>query len=193
MTLDNQVVEQAVIVNKSKMKSDQSSTKLALFNENGTPVSFGGSAATWDTLAGKPEVVAAGETAADARAAIGAGTGNGTSNVTVATAAPAALGVTASVGTSARAAREDHVHPRPTLAELGAPAIATAAPAALGASAAVGTSAKAAREDHVHARPTLAQLGAAAATHEHTPAQVTGLQAILDDLTARVSALESAT
>lgn len=114
MILDNQVVEQAVIVNKSKMKSDQASTKLALFNENGTPVSFGASA------------------------------------------------------------------------------IATEAPAELGASAAVGTSAKAAREDHVHARPTLAELGAAAATHEHTLAEVTGLQAIIDDLTARVEALEPA-
>ena len=46
---------------------------------------------TWDSLEGKPEVIAAGETQAEARAAIGAGTGN--SNLVIGTtAATAAAG-----------------------------------------------------------------------------------------------------
>lgn len=50
--------------------------------------------------------------AAAARTAIGAGTGSGTSNVKVSTAVPKAPG-TAAAGTSADAARADHVHPLP--------------------------------------------------------------------------------
>lgn len=41
---------------------------------SGNVVVSGGGSATWDTLAGKPAVIAAGDTAADARTAIGAGT-----------------------------------------------------------------------------------------------------------------------
>lgn len=40
--------------------------------------------ATWANISGKPAVVAAGTTEAAARAAIGAGTGNGSSNLTLA-------------------------------------------------------------------------------------------------------------
>lgn len=46
-------------------------------NADGTPISGGGGvAATWDTLEGKPDFIAAGDTQAAARAAIGAGTSN---------------------------------------------------------------------------------------------------------------------
>jgi hypothetical protein len=43
---------------------------------------------TWDSLEGKPEVIAAGATQAEARAAIGAGTGN--SNLVIGTTASTA-------------------------------------------------------------------------------------------------------
>ena len=46
-------------------------------NADGTPISGGGGvAATWDTLEGKPDFIAAGADASAARAAIGAGTSN---------------------------------------------------------------------------------------------------------------------
>lgn len=67
---------------------------------------------------------------------------------------PAALG-TASPGSSSNYARGDHVHPKPSAADLGitVPSAATATPSNLG-TAAVGTSTKYAREDHVHNKPT---------------------------------------
>lgn len=99
---------------------------------------------------------------------------------------PAALG-TASPGSSADYARADHVHPKPTPADIGAgtyskpsggipasdlasgvipsvPSAATATPANLG-TASVGTSTKYAREDHVHNKPsyTASEVGAIAA------------------------------
>jgi len=60
------------------------------------------------------------------------------------TVAAAALGATASAGTSTQPARADHVHPLP----LGA-----STPAALANTASAGTSTEAARADHVHAFP----------------------------------------
>lgn len=56
-------------------------------NADGSPISGGGGvAATWDTLEGKPDYIAAGETQAAARAAIGAGTSSLTIGTTAATA-----------------------------------------------------------------------------------------------------------
>lgn len=56
-------------------------------NADGTPISGGGGvAATWDTLEGKPDYIAAGNTQADARTAIGAGTSNLTIGTTATTA-----------------------------------------------------------------------------------------------------------
>lgn len=49
----------------------------------------GGVTATWETLEGKPEFIAAGDTQAQARAAIGAGTGN--SNLVIGTTASTAM------------------------------------------------------------------------------------------------------
>lgn len=49
----------------------------------------GGVAATWDNIEGKPEFIAAGDTQAQARAAIGAGTGN--SNLVIGTTASTAM------------------------------------------------------------------------------------------------------
>lgn len=103
-----------------------------------------------------------------------------------ATAAAADLAAAAAVGTSAKFAREDHVHKLPTMptwstlsgkpatfpptigttsatamaGNTAIPAAATAAPADLAAAAAVGTSAKYAREDHKHQLPTAADIGA---------------------------------
>lgn len=57
----------------------------------------GGGVSSWDDLEDKPAVIAAGTTAAEARAAIGAGTGNGTSNLVLGT-------------TSGTAAPGDHTH-----------------------------------------------------------------------------------
>jgi hypothetical protein len=85
---------------------------------------------TWDTLADKPAIIAAGDTAAQARSAIGAGT----SSVAVTGTAAAALGSSAAAGTSAEAARADHVHPFPTAANVGAvPTTRTVAGKALSA------------------------------------------------------------
>lgn len=82
----------------------------------------GGGAVSWNDVADKPAVIGAGATQALARTAIGAGTGNGTSNLAVATTAPAALASTAAVGTGTTAARADHVHALPTAAQVGAAA-----------------------------------------------------------------------
>lgn len=81
-------------------------------------------------------------------------------------------------------------------------AVATTPPAALAATAAVGTATTAARADHVHAFPTAAQVGAAATSHSHTatlvlataiaPGTGTTVQAILGELAARITALETA-
>lgn len=108
------------------------------------------------------------------------GIASGATAIALATATPQALG-TGAVGTSTKAAREDHVHDRTPNANTttdglmskddktkldgiaaGATAVtlASATPSALG-TAAVGTSTKAAREDHVHALPGSASTTAA--------------------------------
>ena len=58
---------------------------VAVLDANGTPIT-GGGASSWGDLTGKPAVIAAGATAADARAAIGAGTSNLTIGTTGSTA-----------------------------------------------------------------------------------------------------------
>lgn len=75
---------------------------------------------------------------------------------------PAALG-TASPGSSDAYARGDHVHPKPTAADLGitVPSASSATPQALG-SASAGSSSDYSRADHVHAMPTAANVGAIA-------------------------------
>jgi hypothetical protein len=65
---------------------------------------------------------------------------------------PAALAAAASAGTSAELARGDHVHARPSAADIGAVGTASLSstnPAALG-TAAAGTATTVARGDHVH-------------------------------------------
>lgn len=76
---------------------------------------------------------------------------------------PAALG-TASPGSSDAYARGDHVHPKPTAADLGitVPSASSATPQALG-TAAAGSSSDYSRADHVHAKPTASDIGAIAA------------------------------
>lgn len=76
---------------------------------------------------------------------------------------PAALG-TASPGSSDNYARGDHVHPKPTAADLGitVPSASSATPQALG-TAAAGSSSDYSRADHVHAMPTASDIGAIAA------------------------------
>lgn len=68
---------------------------------------------------------------------------------------PAALGNSASPGSSDKYARGDHVHPKPSALDLGitVPDAATAMPAMDG-TAAVGSSSKYAKEDHVHPSDT---------------------------------------
>lgn len=68
----------------------------------------GGGSTAWADITEKPEVIAAGATQAEARTAVGAGT----SNLVVGSTAGTAPG-TAAAGTSAQAARADHVHPSP--------------------------------------------------------------------------------
>ncbi len=79
----------------------------------------------------------------------------------LATATPAAVAATGAVGTSTKAAKEDHVHAGVTLAD--------ATPSAVGSAGAVGTSSKAAKEDHTHAGVQLAV---------STPAPISGSAAI---------------
>lgn len=76
---------------------------------------------------------------------------------------PAALG-TASPGSSNDYARGDHVHPKPSAADLGitVPSASSATPQALG-SAVAGTSTDYSRADHVHAKPSASDVGAIAA------------------------------
>jgi len=93
---------------------------------------------------------------------------------------PSALG-TASEGTSAVAARADHVHALPSIPEAG-----TISGKDLG-TAAVGTSAKYAREDHVHQLPAEATTTTAGLM---SPAQVTKLNGLSSTV---VSALTSKT
>lgn len=103
------------------MLPNQKASILALFNEDGTPVEFGGgeSAPTpWNDITDKPAVIGAGDTQALARAAIGAGT----SSLVVGSTVGAALAAAAAAGSSAQAARADHVHPYPTAANVGAAA-----------------------------------------------------------------------
>ena len=82
------------------------------------------------------------------------GSGGGGGSVSPYTSNPAALG-TASPGSSDKYARGDHIHPKPTAADLGitVPSAATATPSDLG-TAAVGSSSKYAKEDHVHNLPS---------------------------------------
>ena len=118
----------------------------------------------------------------------------------------AALGTVGSSGTATTAARADHVHPRPTAAQVGAApvshghsiadviglrtelddlaegggaALSNTPAQPLGTAAAAGVSLEAARADHVHIRPTASQIGAAAASHTHGMADVTGLATAL--------------
>ena len=88
--------------------------------------------------------------------------GGGGSSPSPYTSNPAALG-TASPGSSDAYARGDHVHPKPTAADLGitVPSASSATPQALG-SASAGSSSDYSRADHVHAMPTAANVGAIA-------------------------------
>lgn len=116
--MSNKFVTQAVVVVQNEQNRNQPPMLIALFNQDGTPYdpSGGGLAdLDWDSIVGKPAVIAAGATAADARQAIGAGTGS--SNLAVGTTVPSAAG-TAAAGTSGNAARADHVHPRQTGAQV---------------------------------------------------------------------------
>lgn len=90
-------------------------------------------------------------------------TGGGGSSPSPYTSNPSALG-TASAGSSNDYARGDHVHPKPTAADLGitVPSASSATPQALG-TAAAGSSSDYSRADHVHAKPTASDIGAIAA------------------------------
>lgn len=93
------------------------------------PGGGGGGDVGWDDITDKPSVIGAGATRETARTAIGAGT----SNVVVASTAPAPLSAAAVIGTSATAARSDHAHVFPTYAQVTAkPATVAAIPATLG-------------------------------------------------------------
>lgn len=202
MSSRNQFVQQAIVVPQSEAKFGQAIVRLALFNPDGTPFNFDGGDSpvevTWENVSDKPTVIAAGDTAAEARSAIGAGTSN------------LALGTT---GTTAKAGNYtpswSEVSGKPAVIAAGADAAAartaigagtgnsnlavgSSVGSALASSGSAGTSAQAARADHVHPFPTAAQVGAAPTSHTHTIANVTGLQTIIDDLTTRVAALESA-
>lgn len=83
----------------------------------------------------------------------------------LATTPPPAIAATSVTGTAATAARGDHTHG-------GLVVLASAIPPAIAASGAVGTAADAARSDHTHA------------------AMATTLQAQIDALNARLTALE---
>lgn len=89
--------------------------------------------------------------------------GGGGSSPSPYTSNPSALG-TASAGSSDNYARGDHVHPKPTAADLGitVPSASSATPQALG-TAAAGSSSDYSRADHVHAKPTASDIGAIAA------------------------------
>ena len=101
------------------------------------------------------------------------GTWQAFTNITYSSTTPKALG-TASVGSENAAARGDHVHPKPTPADIGAAAAShgthvtysSTTPKALG-TAAVGSENAVARGDHVHPKPSLTDLGAASSTHTH--------------------------
>ena len=95
-------------------------------------------------------------------------TGGGGSSPSPYTSNPEALG-TASPGSSDAYARGDHVHPKPTAADLGitVPSASSATPQALG-TAAAGSSSDYSRADHVHAKPTASDIGAEASTNKVT-------------------------
>jgi hypothetical protein len=141
--------------------------------------------ATWDTLEDKPAVIAAGDTAAEARSAIGAGT----SSVSVTSSAAAALASSASAGTSEQAARADHVHPYPTAANVGAvPTSRTVAGKALSSNitlvkADVGLGNVDNTSDASKPISTATQTalnGKANSSHTHAISDVTNLQTTLD-------------
>ena len=77
-------------------------------------------------------------------------------------ATPKALG-TASAGSSSDFSRADHVHAKPSAADLGItiPSASSATPQALG-TASAGSSADYSRADHVHAKPSASDVGAVA-------------------------------
>lgn len=125
---------------------------------------------TWSTLTGKPAAIGAGATQAEARAAIGAAASADIPTVpAAASAAPADLAAAAAVGTSESWARADHVHKRPTPAEIGAAAAGAVplpsadAPLALG-TANAGAAATWSRSDHRHPMPAAIDVGALPAT-----------------------------
>lgn len=121
----------------------------------------GGGAVAWSDIADKPAVIAEGATQADARTAIGAGTGNGSSNLAVGSTVGAALASAAGAGASTQAARADHVHPFPTAANVGAAAASHA---------------------HTATQVTATAIG---------PGTATTVQGILAELAARITALET--
>lgn len=91
MNQNNQLTTQAVVVEKDAPTNGQGVLYLSLFNEDGTPFTGegggGGGSVSWDDVDNKPSVIAAGDNAEDARAAIGAGTSSlalGTSGSTAA-------------------------------------------------------------------------------------------------------------
>ena len=108
-------------------------------------------------------------------------------NLPVGASPPKDLAASPSAGVAVALSREDHVHPLPTAAQVGAaPAshthtagevsgvatLGNTAGAALGAATA-GTAGTAARSDHVHPLPSLATLGAAPSAHTHDIADTT--------------------
>ena len=73
----SQSTKQVRVVEQATPTPGQDFESTAFFDADGNPIDIGGGggeAATWDTLADKPAVIAAGADAAAARAAIGAGT-----------------------------------------------------------------------------------------------------------------------
>ena len=109
----NGVIENGSIV--TEMFAENAKAPLA-----GIADSVESSGITDATTIGKSVLTAASVNAA--RTAIGAGTGNGTSNLVVSTTAPASLATAAAIGVGTTAARADHVHPFPTAANVGAAA-----------------------------------------------------------------------
>ena len=123
------------------------------------------------------------------------------SNITNVAPSAETVGAAASTGSSAAAARSDHVHAMPGTATgsaagfmsaadkskldnvaSSAAALGTSAGSALG-TASAGSATTAAKSDHVHPLPTLAALGAASSSHTHVISNLT-------DWPAAVSATE---
>jgi hypothetical protein len=77
------------------------------------------------------------------------------------------LAASAGVGGLTTAARSDHVHKLPSVAELGVCAVGNVSGYDLASQSSAGSMETAARSDHVHKLPSVAELGAAAAQHSH--------------------------